>query len=274
MKLSSMSTTFVRTVLSALLIQFSNAVTNVLVVGDSMGKLMGTELIEMACIGSTVCNAAVSGTTAAQWATYDNKKVKNCDGEWDVVYISVGGNDVLGSDCSIESDELAATIQAAVTNIMTFVAPGASTYLLTGYCIPHESVTSGCDVPSDSIAMSEALNQIDTVDGSVDIIDSSFVCGGSSTSYSDSGYFYDSHHLNLNGYIKVFTQADVLRSMNCDNAPQAPSTNDTPDVTTYDAPNVPTGTKPTTGSGARLINGIHSSFFLVMTMIAVVTFSA
>ena len=144
-----------------------------------MGSVMKENFLETICIGSNVCNAAISGTTAVQWSEYSLKQVKQCNGDWDVVYISVGGNDLLNSDCSINSTDLAANIQAAVTNIMTNVAPGASKYLLTGYCVPSSITSWGCASPSKVRRMSEALASIDTADGVVEVIDSFSVCGGS-----------------------------------------------------------------------------------------------
>lgn len=41
---------------------------NILIVGDSMGEF-STNVLETFCSGSTVKNAALGGTTAAQWAT-------------------------------------------------------------------------------------------------------------------------------------------------------------------------------------------------------------
>lgn len=200
--------------LSALLLQCTTA-TNILVVGDSIGLAMGEAFLEGVCAESNVCNAAISGTTAAQWAKYNDKQVKECGGDWDVVYISVGGNDSLASGCSMGSVDLAAIIQAAVTNIRFNVAPGASKYLLTGYCVPAESPNSGCADPSNIEVMSDALKLIDTEDGYVEVIDSYSVCGGSATSFSDKKYFWDVIHLNENGYCKVFTQPDIQKSLSC-----------------------------------------------------------
>jgi len=216
MKLSTMPASFLSAItLSALLLQLSTATTNILIVGDSIGAYMGEAFLEGVCIGSNVCNAAISGTTAAEWAKYDSKKVKECSAKWDVVYISVGGNDSLNSGCSISSTKLAKNIQAAVTNIMTNIAPGASKYLLTGYCVPFDSPNSGCAEPSDTEVMSEALALIDTAESYVEVIDSFSACGGSSSSFSNKKYFFDAIHLNGNGYCKIFTQQAVQTSLAC-----------------------------------------------------------
>lgn len=266
-----MSTTFVQgVILSALLLPSSTA-TNILIVGDSMGAIMETKL-ETVCSGSKVCNAAISGTTAAQWATgtFNDKTVKKCSGEPDVVYISVGGNDSLGSDCSMTSSELASSIKEAVKNIMN-IAPGASKYLLTGYCVPRESPNKGCANPSDVLVIRDALASVDTELGaSVEVIDSSFACGGSATSFSDDVYFEDSIHMNILGYVKVFTQEDIQRSMKCGKwgviHDTEPATTSQPKINDKD----PSNTFKTDDPNPS--NAVDSSF-LVMTTIAIVTFS-
>ena len=48
----------------------------VLIVGDSMGEFMG-KTIESICIGTEVQNAAISGTTAQDWAEYNSDVLEN-----------------------------------------------------------------------------------------------------------------------------------------------------------------------------------------------------
>jgi len=104
------------------------------------------------------------------------------------------------------------------------VAPGASTYVLTGYCLPHapEDEVSGCSEPSDYNALSFAFSTMQSngieVEGSgsnIEIINSSNVCGGSSISFSNEMYFQDPIHLNSKGYCRVFTQETVQKALSC-----------------------------------------------------------
>jgi len=193
----------------------SSAATNILIVGDSIGQYLEDTFLEELCIGSNVCNAAIGGTTAEQWANYGSDIVQECNDEfdyWDVVYISVGGNDGLLSGCTITADELGSRLQVAVTNIMD-VAPGALKYLLLGYCSsPIQSTDfSGCDLAK----MSEALDSLDTEDGLVEVIDSVEVCGGSATTNSEEKYFADPIHVNNNGYCMMFSQPAVQTALSC-----------------------------------------------------------
>jgi len=205
-------------VISLCVVRKSEATNKILIVGDSMGEFMGKTL-ESICIGSEVQNAAIGGTTAVDWTEYTSDVLKGCaGGEWDVVYIAVGGNDLLQSGCALTADELSKKILSAVTNIITNIVPKASKYLLTGYCMPSgieaNERNMACAEPSDFVALSEAFLGLDTqLPKNVEVIDSITACGGSTSSFSDPAYFQDAIHLNNKGYCKVFTQPDVLASL-------------------------------------------------------------
>jgi len=185
-----------------------------------MGEFMGKTL-ESICIGTEAQNAAISGTTADDWAGYSSDVLENCeDGTWDVVYIAVGGNDLLQSGCSLSADELANKILLAVTNIIENIVPQASKYLITGYCMPRgnyeDEQKAGCSNPSDYAALSEAFLSLDTrVPENVQIVDSLATCGGSTSSFSNPDYFQDAIHLNAKGYCKIFTQPSIYQSLAC-----------------------------------------------------------
>merc|ERR1740139_308053 len=199
------------------------AATRILIVGDSNAEGIGQSL-ESLCLGSTVHNIGMGGTTAEQWADYTSDIVSGCGDAWDVVYISVGGNDLLGSGCTMSASDLADKIELAVKNIVTNIAPGASNYLLTGYCMPYRSEEGdeGCVEPSDFTALGDAMSAIDNKNNifesdssSVTVIDSLSACGGSSSAFSDELYFLDAIHLNSKGYCKIFTQPDVQMALSC-----------------------------------------------------------
>jgi hypothetical protein len=195
---------------------------NVLIVGDSIAEYMGRTL-ETFCPGSQVYNVGKSGSTAEGWTKISSDVVKDCkDTEWDQVYMSIGGNDVLDSGCSITAEELYETLDAAVTNIATNIAPGASTYLLTGYCIASGPASGGCATPEDMSAFSEVFEMMQK-DGlsvqdqgiNVVVLNSFTECGGSASSFSDDKYFADAIHLNDKGYCSVFTQPEVQDALHC-----------------------------------------------------------
>lgn len=206
--------------------------TRVLILGDSMGEFMG-QTLESLCVGSIVQNAAIGGTTADDWAEYDSGILEGCEGgSWDVVYISVGGNDVLQSDCTISVAELGEKVTSAVLNIVNNIAPNASKYLLTGYCMPLSNESDkkqrfGCSEPSDYTAFQDFFlsNPPPTLLESVKVIDSTTVCGGGNDSFSNPIYFQDAIHLNSKGYCEVFTQPDIQQYLSCQvgDTPDCPS---------------------------------------------------
>jgi lysophospholipase L1-like esterase len=198
---------------------------DVLLVGDSMTEFMGKTL-ESFCTDVNVYNAGIAGTTAKQWASYTADDIVSCTDEdqmltedvisWKSVYISIGGNDLLESKCSIGASELKERMQKAVTNIVNNVAPGATTYVITGYCMP--SAPEECESTSDFAILSQALQNFSVQmpsGSSLQIIDSLSACGGSSTTFSNQKYFEDAIHLNAKGYCKVFTQPNVQTAMSC-----------------------------------------------------------
>ncbi len=196
----------------------------ILAVGDSMAEFMG-ETLESFCGNSKVYNAGVGGTTAIQWASYSKDDIAACGSDWDVVYISVGGNDFLESGCTMEANELKNRIDGAVSNIVQNIAPGATKYVLTGYCTPSapedDLIDSDCNNPSNYEAMWTAIGSISadhiglTPTSSLEVYDSSFLCGGTANSFSNQDYFQDSIHLNTKGYCLVFSQPSVQSAMLC-----------------------------------------------------------
>lgn len=211
---------------------------NILLVGDSHSEFMG-KTMESYCPGSTVGNAGISGSTAAQWATYDTGVISSCmmgvkddSMPWDIVYISVGGNDVLHNDCTLDAAELKTLVEAAVTNIVEVIAPGAARYVLTGYCMPtidkrrlefngsDRSSGGGCSDPSGFSIYSQVYNNDLSVtmpdDAELYVFDSTDLCGGSDSSFSNGLYFDDMIHLNSKGYCQMFTPSWVQMALSCD----------------------------------------------------------
>lgn len=199
------------------------ATNNVLIVGDSMGEFMGKTL-ETLCPGTTVYNGAIGGTTADDWAEATDDIISSCSlTTYDSVYIAVGGNDALNSGCSIGISELANKIDEAVSNIVRNIVPSASTFFLTGYCVPPGPVDGGCTSPSAMAVLTASLSllqkdgfSVQEDDGiNISIVDSFSACGGSASSFSDAMYFQDEIHLNSKGYCSVFTQPSLQEILSC-----------------------------------------------------------
>lgn len=193
---------------------------DILIVGDSMGKYMGNTL-ESLCKRSAVQNAAISGSTADEWANFTPDDLgEGCqERNWDVVYIAIGGNDLLKGHCELSAKDLAEKVLSAVTNIVEVVTPNADRYLLHGYCMPSSKgaqITHGCTNPSQFAIFKEVYSLIEEqLPDKVTLIDSSDECGGSATKFSDNKYFQDKLHLNKLGYCKVFTHPDIQQFLTC-----------------------------------------------------------
>jgi hypothetical protein len=226
-------------------------VINILAVGDSMVEYMGQSL-ESFCQGSVLWNAGIEGTTALEWASYtvddvdtiaakcpflDNEDSSLAQPEfvpWDVVYISVGGNDLIESGCTLSAEEMKLRIEAAIENIVQNLAPGALTYVLAGYCMPtpdgneyinwSDSEESNCQSPSDYKSLMDAIfndflgENIDLPQGtSLQVVHSIEACGGSTSSFSREEYFQDPIHLNAFGYCEFFSKPALLSALQCQN---------------------------------------------------------
>lgn len=208
----------------------------VLFVGDSNAKQFGQRL-EGLCTGTELDNAGIGGSKAYEWAILPKEIVDQCSqkGEWDVVYISVGGNDIAPADgCSMNEEEqeiVLADMVTTVHNVMTSIAPGAKTYFMTGYCLPPTAGPGanpkGCDftpLPSDlANGMLGKLPELITPpDGATfTLIDSKYACGASESSWSDELYFRsDLAHLSMAGYCKVFRQPEIQEILSCENTDQ------------------------------------------------------
>jgi len=139
----------------------TDATNNILVVGDSMGSYMGKTL-ENICPGAAIQNAAIGGTTALQWANdFNAEALDSCSNPstYNHVYMSFGGNDLLES-CSISASALEGRIKNAITNVKDTIAPGATSYVLAGYCQVRENDECVGQGPGAFTSLSTALTNL------------------------------------------------------------------------------------------------------------------
>lgn len=180
-----------------------------------MGEFSGSSL-ETFCGGATVYNAAIGGTTAAQWATYDVTKIGSCGTTFDKVWISIGGNDFLtpacGSNMTPDVATLKATIVGGINNIKGFV-PGSPDYLVTGYCVASASYDY-CTTAESYVNLRDALKEA-AEETNVTYIDSVSACDGSNATFSDANWFEDTVHLNNQGFCNFFTRSEVQTFFGC-----------------------------------------------------------
>jgi len=130
--------------------------------------------------------------------------------------MSYGGNDLIGSGCSITAADLATKMANAIEHTRDALYPTATTYVLAGYCQVYDNV----DCPngaSDFSALDDALTSLASTyaNTNVKIFNHMTVCGGTSSSYSDESYFQDAIHLNAKGYCTYFTQSDIATELQC-----------------------------------------------------------
>ena len=140
----------------------------------------------MQASNSTVQNAAFGGTTAAQWKVAGADAIDGClNVNYDVVYMSYGGNDLLESGCTMSSADLAEEIRLAIENTRTTIYPGATSYVLAGYC--QVKANSECAGGASSFtALNDALTSLASTyaaDANVKILNHMTVCGGTLSSY-------------------------------------------------------------------------------------------
>lgn len=208
----------------------------ILVIGDSMGEFSGLEL-QNYCGNTEVYNLAVGGSVAYQWGskdlkhpgpegevpTYygDYKSVKKCtmDKTFDAVWVSIGGNDLMGSTgCYVSPKEMAARVEDVITNAKKpghlKLSPGAK-FIIIGYCQSVEKPAPACLKPNNFGALSEAFKLVAERNDDVIFHDSLTLCGGGIDTYSPKGYHQDTVHLNRRGYCKIFTQGVVQSAFQC-----------------------------------------------------------
>lgn len=193
---------------------------NVLIVGDSIAEFAG-KAIEDFCRGATTNNAGIAGTTTTHWQGSDVLSpigTQQCGGTPDYIWLSIGGNDVLGDawGCDNADDVLAAKLIASIEAVKA-KAPSAK-LVMTGYCMPADvppvGPDSSCNTPEKLNSMMAVLKHAAERIGAT-FVNSVTACGGSSTSWSNKKYFQDPIHLNNRGYCKLFTQSEVQAAFGC-----------------------------------------------------------
>ncbi len=111
------------------------------------GRLMGRVHLATFCKGSTVTNSGVGSSTAQEWGAAsacpapDNTRLcsapaafsANAGTSYTHVWLSVGGNDKMGSTgCALTVAQVTSRVAAAI-NAVKAAAPGAA-IVMTGYC--------------------------------------------------------------------------------------------------------------------------------------------
>jgi len=203
----------------------------ILVLGDSWGARIPEEFLVGICSlkdeedgnrenikSRHVTNIAVSGSTAAELAYgEDGKKAFANNRDYDYVWLSIGGIDVIG--CIDDEETIASNILKVISDVIDSSNNAKLQILFIGYGYPMQGV-SYCgktvadfdDVYStwiEAIQKSSYSERVKYVD-----IRSELVTARSSP-LSDMQWFDDGIHLNRDGYTKIFSMQDVQEFFGC-----------------------------------------------------------
>lgn len=216
----------------------------ILVIGDSWGSLSGNYLANVCGTSSTrpIQNDAKSGTTAKQWA-YNRLGVESMEKAkyaYKYVWISLGGNDFLKTNCDISlADEVAGNVVNVIKQVVDAslgvanpgeVASGVDIKILyLGYARPSKDVCGGGrtaklfvkqgEIIFDAIRNSDYAEYVTLVDVNDMFVTtqegSSETSQGNSLALSDPAYFEDAIHLNEAGYVELFSGYRVESFFGC-----------------------------------------------------------
>jgi lysophospholipase L1-like esterase len=231
---------------------------SILVLGDSWASLSRDLLGGVCGLGGNavetrvIRNEGISGTTAAQWAeNADATKPFNTD-DFDYVWLSIGGNDFLYSNCNTAlRAEISASILTVISQIVEATTNENLKILVLGYSIPSQDVCGGGTTPdlfeSQTLFLQLAI-QTSVYADYVEVIDISDVfVTPESTPFSDDQWYADAVHMNEDGYAKLFSLEPIQEFFGCIESASTSVPTSSPTVM-ESSPTIagPTVTSPTT----------------------------
>lgn len=189
--------------LIALCIRFSLAADKVLFIGDSWAELAEGSVFETICDNSMVVNEGIGGTTAEQWRKTDTgdylRGILQANDDAKSVWISLGGNDLLESNC--QDISTVADNMRAVVSIVVNELPNAKILLIPYGRFPcpddHPEIQCSTDA---FLGFAPQLQTIAEDYPTVAFVDTLFLFGGSVNQQSSSDLWDDCIHLNTAGY--------------------------------------------------------------------------
>jgi len=195
------------------LTQQVDAAKKVLFIGDSWADNRDAEnVFENNCVGSVVVNEAIGGTTAAQWRNYEGGSYLQAilDANTDAVslWISLGGNDFLQSDCT--DTEVVANMRAVVAKV-TDVLPEAKILFIPYARFPFPDTKY---TPCTSAAFEQYGTDLQAIANEfamATFVDTFYLFGGSSNVPSNAYYWRDDIHINEQGYQLLWSDPVVKR---------------------------------------------------------------
>ena len=197
---------------------------SILVVGDSWASLSGDYMANICGPQTTrpIQNDAKSGSTADDWASGEIavKSMTNAKYDYDYVWLSVGGNDFLDSQCDLDiAEEVATNIVTIISHIVDNSANEKIKILYLGYSYPSADIcgngkTTDLFDEQGAIIRSAIKNSGYASYVTVMDISSEFVTY-SSKPLSDPSYYADYIHLNELGYLKLFSKIRIQMFFGC-----------------------------------------------------------
>lgn len=200
---------------------------SILLLGDSWAALSGDAAANICGLHTTrlMTNDAKSGTTASEWADKGTavESLTNAKYDYQYVWLSLGGNDFLNNKCDIDmAEEVAADIITVIGHIVDNSANENIKILYMGYTVPSQDVCGNGKTAElfeeqgaiifNAIKSSDYASHVTLID-----ISETFVSAWSygSEKLSDPYYYYDEIHLNMYGYLYLFSTYKVQKFFGC-----------------------------------------------------------
>ena len=226
----------------------------ILVLGDSWASASGTFLGGVCSLvinederegGYTtkaVANHGIAGSTAAGWASSGKAKDAFTNPKYDYryVWLSIGGNDFLGS-CD-DNGSISQNILSVISDVIDSSSNEKLEILYTGYGYPTKDGCGGGTGPYDALNLS-IRNAIENSSyaGRVTYVDiSSEFVTAQSYPFSDKQWYADNIHINEAGYIKLYSIEAIQDFFECASTARTTSSPSSSHTTT------PTTSIPTT----------------------------
>lgn len=195
---------------------------SVLMLGDSSGAYAETTLHKH-CGGSSVVNACVSGSTAAEWAQPGvfASRVDEAVGSraFTHVWLGMGGNDFLDTCGSHPISAIVADVRRVIAMVRAHPNLSKARIFATGYCQATSDVQSMFDecayTPEALVELNRVWRMVSEEDPSIVFFDTFEDCGGSASAFSPGHLHVDAIHMNKDGYCQLWTRADVQRFLGC-----------------------------------------------------------
>ena len=202
----------------------------ILVLGDSWASATG-DYLKGICnppfgSGGTeereVQNDGKSGSTAAEWASQElaKKSILKSKVDHQYVWLSIGGNDFIASSCDIDIiEDVTNNILTIISHIIDSSSNDNLKILFFGYSYPSDDICGGgktAGLFEETMAYQREAIVSSSYSERVEVIEiSDYFVTSASAPLSDERWYEDEIHLNIAGYIKLFSGLEVQHFFGC-----------------------------------------------------------